>query len=292
MERKDSDLDSDGDFGEKEIYGEGSDGEDDSCGEKAPRSDAVAIREGYNQTYIVKSSDNNLHQVLFRCGNWCYTGNVDLGSSVIGLSEIVSAIPALQKQQGSLQFMCEWKKMPVNSIYTRPLNILYDTFDFIGDELVSEHITAALEKAATTFDWVDAEDAKNYFELQTEGLDCFKVCTAFSLTRSFFYTICRMWISSQVKPLSGNLFYSSFIINEAFMSCSKKAKAINRFWTSAFLICRNIYRECNCKRTLVMIRIKNFCCGKRSNDQVRNPSRSPSRSRRKTSVGSDTRKRF
>ena len=168
MERKEgSDNDSEGDF---DIY----DSDDSINKDSAPSSSAVAIREGYNQTYIIKSSSDTLHQVLFRCGNWCYSGNVDLGAEVIGLAELTSAIPALQKQQGSLQFLCEWKKMPVSSSFTRPLNVLYDGFDFIGDELVSDHVAMAVERAANTFAWVDDDSAQNYFELQTEGMECFK----------------------------------------------------------------------------------------------------------------------
>lgn len=139
-----------------------------------PSSDVVALRHGYNQTYIVRSSSSNLHDVLFRCGNWCYTGKVDLGSPSLELADLPVVIPALQKQQGSLQYLCEWKGMPATSPYSVPLETLYDVFDFIGAELASERMEKKLMKAAEEYRWVDEDsDAKNFFELQSGGYECF-----------------------------------------------------------------------------------------------------------------------
>lgn len=140
----------------------------------APSSDVVALRHGYNQTYIVRSSSTNLHDVLFRCGNWCYTGKVDLGNPTLELADLPVVIPALQKQQGSLQYLCEWKGMPATSPYSVPLETLYDVFDFIGAELASERMEKKLMKAAEKYCWVDEDsDAKNFFELQSGGYECF-----------------------------------------------------------------------------------------------------------------------
>ena len=68
--------------------------------------------EGYNQTYLVEaveppsrdSKDEaedeiddedavHEHRVLFRCGNWCYTGHVAFDKRRIALSDIPRAIP-------------------------------------------------------------------------------------------------------------------------------------------------------------------------------------------------------
>lgn len=140
---------------------------------EAPSPKAVALRDGYNQTYMIKSSSNNIHEILFRCGNWCYTGKVDLGGPDLALADLPLIIPALQKQQGSLQFMCEWKKMSGSSEYAKPLDTLYGAFDFIGEELAGNEVADALEKATSVFSWIDDNDAKNYFELQTSGQECF-----------------------------------------------------------------------------------------------------------------------
>lgn len=152
------------------------DGLDDCDADEAgiPSSNIVALRHGYNQTYIIRSSRTNLHDVLFRCGNWCYGGKVDLGSAALELSDLPSVIPALQKQQGSLQYLCEWKAIPSTSPYSVPLETLYDVFDFIGAELASARIERKLVKAATEYTWVDEEsETKNFFELVSGGYECF-----------------------------------------------------------------------------------------------------------------------
>ncbi|GMF10790.1 unnamed protein product [Phytophthora lilii] len=142
----------------------------------APTPEVVALRHGYNQTYIVRSSKTNLHEVLFRCGNWCYSGKVDLGSADIELADLPVVVPALQKQQASLQYLCEWKAMPSTSQYSTPLETLYDVYDFLGAELSSERIERKLMKAAEEHTWVDGDDdssSRTFFELQSGGYDCF-----------------------------------------------------------------------------------------------------------------------
>ena len=81
--------------------------------------------EGYNQTYLVEaveppsrdSKDEaedeiddedavHEHRVLFRCGNWCYTGHVAFDKRRIALSDIPRAIPMLQRQQNRLHYLC------------------------------------------------------------------------------------------------------------------------------------------------------------------------------------------
>ncbi|KAH7476379.1 hypothetical protein KRP22_000219 [Phytophthora ramorum] len=143
----------------------------------APTPEIVALRDGYNQTYIVRSSKNNLHEVLFRCGNWCYSGKVDLGSADLELADLPVVVPALQKQQASLQYICEWKAMPSTSQYSTPLETLYDVYDFIGAELSSERIERKLMKAAEEHTWVDGDlddgGSRTFFELQSGGYECF-----------------------------------------------------------------------------------------------------------------------
>jgi hypothetical protein len=158
-----------------DVKGGGEDANDcDVCEAGAPNSSVVALRHGYNQTYIVRTSDSNIHDVLFRCGNWCYGGKVDLGSAALEMSDLPAVIPALQKQQGSLQYLCEWKAMPATSPYSVPLETLYDVFDFIGSELASSRIERKLLKAASEFAWVDEDaEAKNFFELVSGGYECF-----------------------------------------------------------------------------------------------------------------------
>ncbi len=75
---------------------------------------AKALQEGYNQTYIILSKQNNTtaslpedgNEVLFRCGNWCYKGLVQFNGLKFNTEELPLLIPTLQRQQGSLRYYC------------------------------------------------------------------------------------------------------------------------------------------------------------------------------------------
>eukprot|EP00611_Tribonema_gayanum_P011490 TRINITY_DN21731_c0_g1_i1.p1 TRINITY_DN21731_c0_g1~~TRINITY_DN21731_c0_g1_i1.p1 ORF type:complete len:121 (+),score=10.41 TRINITY_DN21731_c0_g1_i1:68-430(+) len=89
------------------------------------------IVDGYNQTYIVRASDSDgasstLREVLFRCGNWCYSGEVSfagLGEGIT-LKDVPRAIPILQRQQGRLQFYCCASAVPPMSPFATPLQVM------------------------------------------------------------------------------------------------------------------------------------------------------------------------
>lgn len=86
----------------------------DSKYEDEPPS-AKVLEEGYNQTYIIMTRDEKAasevgHEVLFRCGNWCYKGLVQFNDLNINLEEVPLVIPTLQKQQGSLRYFCTAKR--------------------------------------------------------------------------------------------------------------------------------------------------------------------------------------
>lgn len=79
---------------------------------------AKAIDEGYNQTYLIMAAvtrdadskcDDN-HEVFFRCGNWCYKGQIQFGGVEVNTEELPILIPLLQKQQGSLRYYCNAKR--------------------------------------------------------------------------------------------------------------------------------------------------------------------------------------
>lgn len=152
--------------------------DDNDADSAAPTPEVVALCQGYNQTYVVRSmssKDSPLHDVLFRCGNWCYGGQVDLGGTRLELADVPVAIPALQKQQTSLQYLGEWKSLPRTSPFSTPLTTLYDTLDFIGAELASSKIERKLLTAADEHAWIDADPkgsgsvSSHFFELQTSG---------------------------------------------------------------------------------------------------------------------------
>jgi hypothetical protein len=79
---------------------------------------AKAIDEGYNQTYLIMNNDKaheeakteDNHEVFFRCGNWCYKGQIQFGGLALGTEQRPVLIPLLQKQQGSMRYYCNAKR--------------------------------------------------------------------------------------------------------------------------------------------------------------------------------------
>lgn len=79
---------------------------------------AKSLDEGYNQTYVImdqntqdpdmKASDGT--EVFFRCGNWCYKGQIQFAGLKMGTEDLPVIIPTLQRQQGSLRYYCNAKR--------------------------------------------------------------------------------------------------------------------------------------------------------------------------------------
>lgn len=87
--------------------------------------DAVEVanlQEGYNQTYVIlrndldtdekmaQPRDSTVHDVFFRCGNWCYKGPIDFLGMSLDLQSLPTIIPCLQRQQASLRYYCTSKR--------------------------------------------------------------------------------------------------------------------------------------------------------------------------------------
>jgi hypothetical protein len=86
--------------------------------EKDGPPSAKALDEGYNQTYLILNNDKSPeeaktednHEVFFRCGNWCYKGQIQFGGVALSTEQLPILIPLLQKQQGSLRYYCNAKR--------------------------------------------------------------------------------------------------------------------------------------------------------------------------------------
>lgn len=165
-------------------------GEDPDVGDPPP-----LIADGYNQTYVVRSvagnsSDANVvREVMFRCGNWCYSGEVSfagLGGGIT-LKDVPRVIPMLQRQQGRLRFYCCASSVPPVSPYFYPLRLLADAQEFVASELSSERTVNQLESWSRIYPWIDAEPAKGgsgstsvtntYFEMKASMGDLMRGVT-------------------------------------------------------------------------------------------------------------------
>lgn len=58
---------------------------------------------GYNQTYLIMKprGDESLREVFFRCGNWCYKGDIEFFNLGITVAELPSLIPTLQRSRSN-----------------------------------------------------------------------------------------------------------------------------------------------------------------------------------------------
>ena len=137
-----------------------------------PIASAKALNDGYNQTYVIlkntsedekKSEKDN--DVFFRCGNWCYIGQIQFSGLKIGVADLSLLIPILQKQQGSLRYYCNSINVPTSSVYSDPLQFLRAATEFVAEEMTSLSIERELKKMSSVFPWIDADGATTYFEL-------------------------------------------------------------------------------------------------------------------------------
>jgi hypothetical protein len=144
-------------------------------GERPP----TGMLAGYTQTYLVwkakgtdgvvsgdggdgkdRAEDQCEHEVLFRCGNWCYTGHVVLNKE-ISLSDMPLAIPLLQRQQSRLHYYCNADGIPAASNFSEPMRLVYDASDYTAAALSSGALQQELEGLSAHHDWI--EDPINTF---------------------------------------------------------------------------------------------------------------------------------
>lgn len=144
-------------------------------GERPP----TGMLAGYTQTYLVWKSkgaeggsagnggdgkesteEQCEHEVLFRCGNWCYTGHVVLNKEIT-LDDMPTAIPLLQRQQSRLHYYCNADGIPAASNFSQPMRLVYDASDYAAAALSSEALQKELEQLGSVHDWM--EDPINTF---------------------------------------------------------------------------------------------------------------------------------
>mmetsp|Transcript_32439 Transcript_32439/g.30933 ORF Transcript_32439/g.30933 Transcript_32439/m.30933 type:complete len:747 (+) Transcript_32439:226-2466(+) len=137
-----------------------------------PKPSAKSLDDGYNQTYVIMKNKHDDEKkaeqdndVFFRCGNWCYMGQIQFNGLKIGTTDLPVLIPTLQKQQGSLRYYCNSMNVPSSSNYSAPLKFLREATEFVADEMSSLAVEKELRKMTTVFPWIDADGAATYFEL-------------------------------------------------------------------------------------------------------------------------------
>ena len=129
--------------------------------------------EGYTQIYVVMRpqggrGSGTVRDALFRFGSWVYAGKVDFGVPALHLGDVPEVLPALQRQQGQLGFLCETSTFPTDNKLTPVVRQFLGAISFMEKEIVAaEPQLSELSELGIT-SWIDAEWAASFFELQFE----------------------------------------------------------------------------------------------------------------------------
>ena len=83
--------------------------------------------EDYTQTYIIMRSvgatagHSTTRDVIFRYGNWCYAGRIEMGTTRLQIEDLPNVIPILQLQQSNLKYVCKNTDVPRSSRFYMPM---------------------------------------------------------------------------------------------------------------------------------------------------------------------------
>ena len=138
--------------------------------------------KSYTQTYcIMKSSWDSsspqlsvFHDVLFRFGSWCYSGRVQL-TSTLALADIPLIIPALRMQQSRLDFLCDTSNVPITSPFAGALNFVSRTAplvehqveqcDVLLQNIIEQTRRDSPEEADAIERWLEGDPSETFFEI-------------------------------------------------------------------------------------------------------------------------------
>lgn len=126
--------------------------------------------EGYMQIYAVMrpAAGRSSRAALFRYGGWVYTGKVDFGLDPLRLCDIPEMLPALQRQQGRLEYTCDVGSFPVDSAFFPVVRQYMAAVSFLHDEMIAVQDTLAEMAEVGITSWIDADWAASFFELALE----------------------------------------------------------------------------------------------------------------------------
>eukprot|EP01138_Halocafeteria_seosinensis_P010883 gb/GECG01011116.1/.p1 GENE.gb/GECG01011116.1/~~gb/GECG01011116.1/.p1 ORF type:complete len:645 (+),score=93.83 gb/GECG01011116.1/:1-1935(+) len=124
-----------------------------------------------DQIYFVYEPPGGSHLeppiCLYKYGNYCYCGPVELANGAQTLDQLPGALRYLQSIQGTIPFYCETDHIPQESIHYESLNELNEALDFIYEELST--VDEALAPFIESEPWLDDDNAALYFEFETQA---------------------------------------------------------------------------------------------------------------------------
>lgn len=93
----------------------------------------------YGQSYIIlkpNKPDPSKRDVMFMFGSWAYSGALELLSE-LSFADVEHIIPALRVQQHKLAFLCHTTEMPIDNIFTAPLEYMAKIGNLMQQEIMN-----------------------------------------------------------------------------------------------------------------------------------------------------------
>ena len=138
---------------------------------------SIFTDKSYAQMYVimkekaddVDSKRTEGNEVLFRCGNWCYRGQIQFHKITLRVKELPIIIPTLQRQQSCLRYFCNASNVPKSCVFHDPIEFVNHGADFFAMEMISQEIEDNMARMSTEFPWMLDDKADTYFELELEN---------------------------------------------------------------------------------------------------------------------------
>jgi len=195
-----------------------------------------AFSGSFTQCYLMLKAqdDTTARRALFRYGNWCYGGEVDMDQDVT-LHELPHVLRKFQKQQGRLAYWFEIQKIPDGLPFSQPMKHFAMACSFIEEELSKSENTLAkvsqFHKSRGIDPWVDQENGKQFFELETSGKQPHYSEVEFMASKTYYHGVVVITI------YFGGSFYVTLspsvgdqpLLDMSFPDVESRARALQLF---------------------------------------------------------------
>eukprot|EP00940_MAST-03C_sp_MAST-3C-sp2_P001430 g1430.t1 len=130
--------------------------------------------EDYTQTYVIMRAigaaegQSSTRETIFRYGNWCYAGRIEMGTTRLNLEDLINVIPILQLQQSNLAYMCKKGDVPPSSRFHSPMVQMTEAAQYLGDRIceAADDIEDLAKHDPEGYGWLLENDGNTYFQLR------------------------------------------------------------------------------------------------------------------------------
>lgn len=126
------------------------------------------------QVYFVrKPSGSATLECVYQYGSYVYAGPVRVAPPVSDV-DLPEALAEIQRVQSEIPFLAETAAVTTSSEAGQTLAALHEAMEFIGKEL--DGIDETIAPLLASEPWLDADDARLYFEFEVKSTFTFRVC--------------------------------------------------------------------------------------------------------------------